>query len=485
MPYQPYDEEQNRAGGQPPRQPYDYGNPRDPGHPYQNGPRYSNAGRDSDFAKIFGGQNGQPFQFPWWAIVIGFASWWPLGFIFMGINSYLRNHGDAQQMGTDAARAAQKLEQQAKKAAEKLREKAAQAQNRQQNGTNIPYNEPPQAQNGPAQAQKQAEPAARPAAAYTASNAAATAKAAGKGGAGSDAAFVLAILGIVFAGVGALVGVEALVGALTSGAGLLPFLEDLVVGGLFMVGSVGMWVGAGRLRASRRIRRKIANLVGDADTMFIEDIAGAIPCNYEKCCNYLEDCIEKGVFDQGAYLDMRTRCLVVRGKAPAPAQQAQPTPETTGGAQYQATLQELERVNRAIPNAEMSGKIARLQAISEKIFEQAEHNPEKLPQMRRFMDYYLPTALKLLKTYAELDAQGIEGDNIRESKRRIEQVMDTMVTAFENQLDKLFQADAMDVSSDIDVMENMLKADGLAADSADPFDLYHKTAPQGPQPPTL
>ena len=113
----------------------------------------------------------------------------------------------------------------------------------------------------------------------------------------------------------------------------------------------------------------------------------------------------------------------------------------------------------------MSDKISRLEAVSAKIFAQAKQNPDKLPQMRKFMDYYLPTALKLLKTYAELDAQGVEGGNIRESKQRIEQVMDTLVTAFEAQLDRLFEDDALDVSTDIDVMENMLRADGLTGNT--------------------
>ena len=89
--------------------------------------------------------------------------------------------------------------------------------------------------------------------------------------------------------------------------------------------------------------------------------------------------------------------------------------------------------------------------------------------MRKFMDYYLPTSLKLLNTYAELDRQGIEGENITESKRRTEQTMDTLVDAFENQLDRLFASDALDVSTDIDVMQNMLRADGLTED--EPFKL--------------
>lgn len=139
---------------------------------------------------------------------------------------------------------------------------------------------------------------------------------------------------------------------------------------------------------------------------------------------------------------------------------------------YDEILTRLRKLNDAIPGEEMSDKISRLEAVAAKIFDQAESSPEKLPQMRRFLDYYLPTSLKLLETYAELEAQGIEGENIRESKHRIEDAMDTLVVAFENQLDKLFQADALDVSADIDVMENMLRADGLTG--ADPFDLSTK-----------
>ena len=142
---------------------------------------------------------------------------------------------------------------------------------------------------------------------------------------------------------------------------------------------------------------------------------------------------------------MRTRCLVVKGQppqpAPAPAAAEPPAPAPKADQdRYQSILDELRRVNDAIPDETMSDKISRLEAVSARIFDQARANPDKLPQMRKFMDYYLPTALKLLKTYAELDAQGIEGENITESKRRIEQAMDTMTRAFETQLDQLFQS---------------------------------------------
>lgn len=178
------------------------------------------------------------------------------------------------------------------------------------------------------------------------------------------------------------------------------------------------------------------------------------------------------MFGPDAYLDMRRRYLVVEGKAPEPepkkSKRKQPEKEEEKD-QYEKLLDELRAVNDAIPDEEMSDKIDRLEAVSAKIFEQAKTDPDKLPRMRKFMDYYLPTSLKLLQTYAELDAQGVEGANISESKRRIEETMDTLVHAFETQLDQLFQEDALDVSADIDVMENMLRADGLTGDT--PFKL--------------
>lgn len=244
-----------------------------------------------------------------------------------------------------------------------------------------------------------------------------------------------------------------------------------------LTGGIGCLFGGWHIRTSRRMRRKIDKIVGDAKYMYIQDIADALPCSYDKCCKHLENCIDEGLFGPDAYLDMRRKCLVVSERppeptpAPAPKPEKQPEKQTDMPErdQYQKILDELRRVNDAIPDEEMSDKISRLEAVSAKIFEQAKSDPDKLPQMRKFMDYYLPTSLKLLNTYAELDNQGVEGENISESKRRIEQTMDTLVKAFENQLDRLFASDALDVSTDIDVMENMLRADGLTGDT--PFKL--------------
>ena len=83
--------------------------------------------------------------------------------------------------------------------------------------------------------------------------------------------------------------------------------------------------------------------------------------------------------------------------------------------------------------------------------------------MHTFFDYYLPTTQKLLDTYADFEEAGVEGENLREAKRRIEGTMDSIVEGFARQLDGLFKADVMDVESDIRVMESMLHRDSASA----------------------
>lgn len=84
--------------------------------------------------------------------------------------------------------------------------------------------------------------------------------------------------------------------------------------------------------------------------------------------------------------------------------------------------------------------------------------------MRRMMDYYLPTTMKLLEAYEELDAQPVQGENIISSKKEIEDTIDTLNIAFEKLLDSLFQDTAWDVSSDISVLHTMLAQEGLTED---------------------
>lgn len=411
----------------------------DPDHPYSgSGPRYQNNYNRSEYHAGDG-----PFQFPWWAIVIGFVVWWPLGFIFIGLNTAMKNG----KLGG-------------------FEEKArVRTQSFGRVNTTPVYDAEVRPLNDSA-LRRSADPGAQPATKRLKGAALAT---------GLTVAGVLLLLCALAALPSAIYWLPE---ALTEGGSYWTWLvEDSMPMLMSLTGGIGCLFGGWHIRTSRRMRRKIDKIVGDAKYMYIQDIADALPCSYDKCCKHLENCIDEGLFGPDAYLDMRCKCLVVSQRppeptpAPAPKPEKQPEKQTDMPErdQYKKILDELRRVNDAIPDEEMSDKISRLEAVSAKIFEQAKSDPDKLPQMRKFMDYYLPTSLKLLNTYAELDNQGVEGENISESKRRIEQTMDTLVKAFENQLDRLFASDALDVSTDIDVMQNMLRADGLTDDT--PFKL--------------
>ncbi len=124
-------------------------------------------------------------------------------------------------------------------------------------------------------------------------------------------------------------------------------------------------------------------------------------------------------------------------------------------------LGQIKRSNDAIPGEEISGKISRMELVIDKIFKRVEQHPELIDDLRRFMDYYLPTTVKLLKAYEDMDAQPVQGPNIQKSKQEIEDTLDTINQAFENLLDSFFEDAAWDISSDISVLQTMLAQEGL------------------------
>ena len=121
-----------------------------------------------------------------------------------------------------------------------------------------------------------------------------------------------------------------------------------------------------------------------------------------------------------------------------------------------AYVKKIRACNDAIPGVEISEKIARLELLTDRIFDRVEQNPGSVSDIRKLMEYYLPTAIKLLEAYEELDAQPVAGENILSSKAEIEATLDTLNVAFEKILDSLFQDTAWDVSSDISVLNTVL-----------------------------
>lgn len=124
-------------------------------------------------------------------------------------------------------------------------------------------------------------------------------------------------------------------------------------------------------------------------------------------------------------------------------------------------LVQLRTVEENIENAYMKSSVVRLGRITTNIFDYVSKNPHKLSKIRKFMNYYLPTTVKLVQSYALLEDQEVSGTNIESSKQRIEESMQVINTSFERLLDELFQKEALDIHADLIAMETMMARDGL------------------------
>lgn len=266
--------------------------------------------------------------------------------------------------------------------------------------------------------------------------------------------------------------IQYLVWCIQDGSSISYGLEEVIRDALWLISGFVMLLVSAGMRKSKRNRERIVAIVGKVDYILIDEVAEALPASRGKTEKLLQRCIDYGMFGKAAYLDMRSDCLVIRGEAPM-SKKARAEQEAAERAarmaaenldEYEKVLKELREINDRIPGEEMSAKISRLEDLTAKIFKLAKEHPEKLGSMKKFMNYYLPTSLKLLHRYEKMDAQGIEGENISEAKAQIEETMDTMVNAFEKQLDKLFLSESIDISADIAAMQNLMRADGLVDD---------------------
>ena len=223
-----------------------------------------------------------------------------------------------------------------------------------------------------------------------------------------------------------------------------------------------------KMNRARKLERKLDKIVGDRNNISLDELFAAAGIDAAQGRTAVESAIDHGYFGADAYIDNRTNILVVRGAAPQPPKPEQPAPAPAPEDQYAALQRQLRQANDAIPDPVMTAKISRLEDLSARIFALAKKDPDKKAQLQKFMDYYLPTSLKLLNTYAQLSAQDVQGANITEAKQSIERSMDLLITAFENQLDKLFASDALDVTADIAALEGMLNLDGLTGSDFKP-----------------
>ena len=212
----------------------------------------------------------------------------------------------------------------------------------------------------------------------------------------------------------------------------------------------------------KKIRRSVAPFYGVAAVWVVYALAFDLyrPTHF----------IFAAVLSAGAYLLLRAVCKDEEYEVEIP-DTPKPEPASTGNPELDKMIrdgalavEEMKRLDENIEDEKISQAIRKLERTSQAIFQQVREAPEKLPQIRKFMDYYLPTTLKLLNAYDRMSSVGVGGENIDSTKERVEAIMDTIVAAFDKQLDGLFGAEALDVSADITVLETMLAREGLAGE---------------------
>ena len=220
--------------------------------------------------------------------------------------------------------------------------------------------------------------------------------------------------------------------------------------------------------------------IGDAEYIEIAKLARLTGRTKEEVLKDIKDLMDKNLLKQ-AWLDDQETTLILTEevynqyqqiRAESDRMRREAEQDNAADAELPANaraiikegreyIQAIHNLNDEIPGVEMSEKLYRLESTMDRIVEQVRQQPESASELRKLMSYYLPTTVKLLSAYKELDKQTVDGDNIRNTKKEIEDALDTINDAFEKLLDSMFQDMAWDVSSDISVMQTMLAQDGL------------------------
>lgn len=296
----------------------------------------------------------------------------------------------------------------------------------------------------------------------------------------------LAATGAVFGLTSVIFLIITLIGSVITAFDVVSGLIIGIFAVVFISFAVMTYVGVDMVRTVGRFRQYVS-VLRDREFCDIKEIASATGRDVRKVLKDVKKMITKGWFCQG-HLDEKESCLMVSEHAwnqytalmedmkqrKAEEQAAQKkmqeeydrlSPEVQkivqAGDEY---VRRIKAANDAIPGEVISAKISRMELLVDRIFDRVEQNPDSVNDMRRMMDYYLPTTMKLLEAYEELDVQPVQGENIISSKKEIEDTIDTLNIAFEKLLDSLFQDTAWDVSSDISVLHTMLAQEGLTED---------------------
>lgn len=264
-------------------------------------------------------------------------------------------------------------------------------------------------------------------------------------------------------------------------AGLVwELLSGLFIPTGLVVGGIATLLGGRNMQRRQRRFAKYLTVAGSDKAISLQRLARAAEVSPRKLEKDLEIMVEKGMWGEEAYVDVgagmlfRTRIAAAQYDARTAATRENIPQEAAQG--YSGMLRQIRAANDRIADPVLSQKIDRLEEIAGRILRLVESDPTRKAKAGTFLNYYLPTTQKLLDSYAEFEEAGVSGTNLDQAKAKIEKTMDNIIQGFEKQLDDLYRDDAMDIDSDIQVMETMLRRDGASVE--DDFGLGGSTAVQ-------
>ena len=283
----------------------------------------------------------------------------------------------------------------------------------------------------------------------------------------------------------------------------IPELITKAVGGYLLYKRIKNETVRKRYQTYRRYASAIISR--GSDSISIRELAATLGVSNSAAVHDLQTMIDEGMIRGNAYIDRSHMMLYMEGmegatvetrfvdpvinvfvspenrartveearnvqaqktqQAPSPQAEApaEPKREPTGmeNEDFEDKLRQIRHLNDEIEDKGVSDRIDRIGELTASIFRVVREKPERAEEVRKFMNYYLPTTLKLLKSYSLMEKQSYQGENIVASRKKIEAVLDTLVHAFEQQQDRLFRTEALDVEADISVLETMMASDGL------------------------
>lgn len=284
------------------------------------------------------------------------------------------------------------------------------------------------------------------------------------------------LAGAITLGSGAFVAALVMLGAISAGLFTPVFwkalLSSLICAMCICIPGAVLHITGSRSHDRVMRCRTYAAMLGDRRRMRIDELAAAIPTSYKRCCDDLNWMLSEGLL-KGMYIDAAGRALTYPDASPGskpekPAAKATaPVPEEAAGRKAYPEETRIRQLNDSIQDEYVSQRMERLEDLTHQILSYADEHPEKEPQLRQFRNHYLPKTFSILESYARMERSGVEGGNIAAAMKDVEEIMDKLVQGFEKQLDALFDSEAMDVTSDITVLENMMRMEGLS--DLDPF----------------